>query len=168
MQPHDALGIDQYVTTDLIQVTGRLPQLAAFQQEPDVRAPRCRSKDIPIAFSLHAVSAIQFARLVDQQRPIQLRLSNVVHANGTWPKRDHGDANVPSLEFVFVLSQLRQVLAARQSTQMAMEHQQQPMPAVVCQSMKLAVRIGQFESNGRCSFSVVHDLTSPGTQNTSP
>jgi hypothetical protein len=50
-----------------------------------------------------------------------------------------------------MLTQLRQVFLTRQSRQVTVEDQQQPMITIILQTMSLAVHISQFKRCGRLS-----------------
>jgi hypothetical protein len=60
-----------------------------------------------------------------------------------------------------MLLQLQQMIAARQSRQMPVKHQQQPPVTVILQPVNAAPGVAQFKGNGRPSFSVMtHDHAS--------
>jgi hypothetical protein len=61
---------------------------------------------------------------------------------------DHHPEAQP-LDLVFVLSQLRQVLAAGQSVQMPVEDHQQPATPIRLESMDRALRIRELERGCR-------------------
>jgi len=61
---------------------------------------------------------------------------------------DHHPEGQP-LDLVFVLSQLRQVLAAGQSMQMPVENHQQPVTPILLESMDRALRILELERGCR-------------------
>lgn len=58
-------------------------------------------------------------------------------------ERHDGDGDIPVLNFLFVLTQLRQMFTTGQSPQMPMEHQQQPAAGIVFQTMSSPVDIRQ-------------------------
>ena len=60
-------------------------------------------------------------------------------------ERHDDNTGVELLKRPFVLLQLQQMPAARQSTQVPMEDQQQPMPAVVPQLVKTARHVRKRE-----------------------
>jgi hypothetical protein len=63
-------------------------------------------------------------------------------------------------QLLIVLSQLRQMLLAWQSPEMPMKDQQQPMPPIVLQSMRLTLHVIQIERYSRFSYSVLHVILS--------
>ncbi len=64
-------------------------------------------------------------------------------------KRHYGDLYAETRQFVLLLSQLRQVLAAGQSGQMPMKHQQQPLSGVVFELMNAVADVRQTKRRGR-------------------
>jgi hypothetical protein len=63
-------------------------------------------------------------------------------------RHDHHPEGQP-LDLVFVLSQLRQVLAAGQSVQVPVEDHQQPATPILLESMDRALRIRELERGCR-------------------
>jgi len=59
-----------------------------------------------------------------------------------------------------MLSQLRQMLAAWQSPQMPVEHQQQPVSGVVLESMHVSAGIFQLEFTGDLTDAAAHSYRS--------
>ena len=93
----------------------------------------------------HAVPPIKRPRLVDENGPPKARIVRVRARPLAALERHHDDASVEFLERPFVLLQLQQMPAARQSTQVPMEDQEQPVPAVVLEVVETAFRIRQRE-----------------------
>ena len=65
-----------------------------------------------------------------------------------------GELHAARLQFLLVLLQLQQVLAAGESGEVPMEHHQQPSPAIVLQPMQPAAGVAQLERHGVRSFSI--------------
>ena len=110
----------------------------------------------------HAVPSIERPRLVDENGPPKPRLVRV--RAGLWATRErhHDDADIEFLKRPFVLLQLQQMPAARQSTQMPMEDQQQPVPPIVFEVMETAFRICQCEGHrGITNECALHDSSNP-------
>jgi len=64
-------------------------------------------------------------------------------------ERDDDNGRIEISQSVVVLLQLQQMPSARQSAQVAMKDEQQPMPSVVLEAMRPAVGIAQSEASGR-------------------
>ena len=94
---------------------------------------------------MHSVGSVQSTRLVDQEQPTHVGFLHV--GQGDWPslERDDHDLDVQGIDLLVVLSQLRKMLAARQSPQMPVKHQQQPVSGVVLKSMHVSAGIFQLE-----------------------
>ena len=71
-------------------------------------------------------------------------------------KRYDRDPHAQTCQFVFMLPQLRQVFATRQSGQVAMKHQQQPLTGVVIELVQPTGDIRQLEGFGRASKFRLH------------
>ena len=95
----------------------------------------------------HTVSGINLSRLVHQQRPRQIRFTDVQACQQTGLERDDGDLDPQSLNLVFFLPQLRQMLAAGESAEMSMKDQEQPVSGVLFQPVNRSLRVGQFKWN---------------------
>lgn len=89
-----------------------------------VYPPSSWSIDIPPATAFHSISHIQGAGLVDKHRPRQIGLANVGLRHGPVFESHYNYLHSQSSELVVMLTQLRQVFAAGQSRQMAVEHEQ--------------------------------------------
>lgn len=72
----------------------------------------------------------------------------------------HTDVDPHRLDFALVLPQLRQMLPARQSTEMAMEHEQQPFASILFEPMDLALRILQLERDRGTTQFIFHASSS--------
>ena len=70
---------------------------------------------------------IQATGFVNQDRPLQSGITDIAFHKRTALERHNGDAHIEPAKSIFLLPQLRQMLTAGQSSQMAVEHQQQPM-----------------------------------------
>jgi len=125
-------------------------------QQLGVCRPGRPSQDVPPSASLHAVGGIQRTRLVNQQRPWQLGSLDIGHCERPRLKRDHQDMQPQRLDFLFVLSQLRQMLSARQSPEMPVKNQQQPVAPVVFQPVRVPLRVMQRKWHGRFAGSILH------------
>lgn len=96
---------------------------------------------------MHSVGSVQSTRLVDQEQPTHVGFLHV--GQGDWPslERDDHDLDVQGIDLLVVLSQLRKMLAARQSPQMPVKHQQQPVFGVVLKPMHRTIGIFQLKTD---------------------
>ncbi len=126
----------------------------AAAAEPQLKVgPRRRwTGQVPPATAFHSVGAIQAAVGIKQDRPGQLRLLRIRPREVLAFKRHHGNLHVAPIEFFLPLSQLRQMIPARQSGQVAMEDQKQPVTTKVVQAMALAANIKQIEVDSRLVY----------------
>lgn len=126
----------------------RGPRESATCQFLRVRAPRARPPDVPHAPSKHPIYAIQSPRLVDEDRPADARLLDVgAGRRGSFEAHNY-DSDVEIGEGPLMLLQLQQMPAARQSTQVAVKDQQQPVPVVVLETMDPALTVGKSKGLG--------------------
>jgi hypothetical protein len=65
--------------------------------------------------------------------------------------------NIPSAEFLFMITQLRDVPPARESAEVAVKNHQKPTPAVRFEPMNPTATVPKFERWGGFSGQVDHD-----------
>jgi len=159
-QPDRARRIDEDIAPELTRIT--LEVGSSGRSSPDelfrVGPPRGQTPDVPRLAAEHPVPSIERPRLVHENRPPDARLVRV--RAGPWAplERHYDDAGVQFLKRSFVLLQLQQMPAARQSTEMPMEDQQQPVPAVVFEAVEATFRIRQREwHSGTTNERPLHD-----------
>ena len=111
----------------------------------DVLPPIADPKHFALAASFHAVSVIERPVAVDAQRKFKIGLSGVLFGSPFLLERNDQQVDVIRAKPVFVLSQLRQMLATRKSREMAMKNQQQPPSTIIDQLVFVAVDVGQFK-----------------------
>ena len=153
MEPHDARGIDEHIATELSRVGARVFRQPATRELSQVRQPRSASPDVPQPSPVHAVAAVQRAVAVDENRPGNVCVRQVRAHERRGFECDHRDADRQILERLLVLLQLQQVPAARESSQVPVKDQQEPIALVVAEPVCAPVRIRQFERNRRCAGS---------------
>ena len=91
---------------------------------------------------VHAVGLIHLQRTVDQYRPRQAGLPRIGLHGRAALEGDNDNLDVEFLQLPLVPSQLRQVFPARQSGQVPVKHQQQPVSGVVRQLLPAACDFG--------------------------
>lgn len=156
VQDHGSAGIDQYVSSELVDVTRRRLWTAPARDQPEIGQPRGRSPDRPPPAAAHAVGRVQPARRIDQEGPAEPCLADIQLGRLRGLEADDENAQTKSFDLVFVPSQLRQVLAARQSAKVSVKRQQQPTTLVLLEPMQRADRIHEFERHRPSSSSLVH------------
>jgi len=109
---------------------------------------------------LHSVGGIQSTQLVHQERPTHVGFLHVSQGERPGLKCYNQHLDVQGVDLIFMLSQLREMLAARQSAQMPMEHQQQPMSGVILQPMYRTAGILQRKLDCGFASAVVHRFRS--------
>ncbi len=125
MVQHDfPFRVDQHVASSLADVSIGLFQLLSSIHRLRIHPQASGPPDIPQARSEHSVAVIQPTVLIHQQWPFQLRFFDVGSRQISGFEGDHRDRHTLCFEFFFMLSQLRQVGDARQSTQVTVEDKQ--------------------------------------------
>lgn len=152
MESHDAGWIDENVTAKLARVGAGVSRQAAASKFLRVGQPGPDPPDISETPPIHAVGTVQRAVLVEENRPGDSCVGDVGANGRRGLERDHGDPDSQFLEFPLMLLQLQQVPAAGQSTQVAVEHQQEPLTLIIGQTACASLGVRQFEGN-RCPSS---------------
>lgn len=140
-EAHSTFRIDKDIPTELRRIGMRGSWPPAAYQFLRVRPPRSGSPDIPQAPSKHPIGAIQAPCLIDEDCPTDAGLLDIGARERTSLERHDDDVGVEIDKRPFVLLQLQQMPSARQSTEVAMKHQQQPMAPVVLQTMDATLNV---------------------------
>jgi len=156
MQGDDAGRIDQDVPAALGEIPFRLLQSLTLQDLLQVRPPGFRTPDVPEGSGEHPVGPVRFAGSVHKKGPGQRRLLDVASGKETVLERDHHDADVPLPEILFPVTQLRDVRAAGESSEVAVEHHQQPISPVLLEAVALPRAVLKPEGDGGLSGQVTH------------
>ena len=149
VQGHPPRGIDENVAPQLADVARGALQPVASTDQPEVRPPRGGSPDRRPATATHPVGAIEDPLPINQQRPSKPRLAHVLFGTSPGLERHDDDLEAQPLDLVPVPSQLRQVLAAGQSPEVAMEDHQQPAAAKLSETMNRTRGVLQRKRDGR-------------------
>src|SRR5659263_202091 len=157
MQGNDPVRIDQDIPASLVNIPPRLPQLLPLHHSLQIGPPCFRSPNVPEGSGEHPVLPVRFAGVVDQKRPGKGSFGGVAAGEKVVLERDHRDFHVSPGEFLFPITQLRDMRPAGQSAEVAMENQQQPTTAVVREKVNPAAAVPKFERRGGFSGQVVHD-----------
>jgi hypothetical protein len=64
--------------------------------------------------------------------------------------------DLPPLELIFPITQLRDVRPARESAEVSVKHHQQPAPAILLEKVNPAFAVSKLEGDGRFSGQVTH------------
>lgn len=160
MQGNDSVRIDENISAPLVNVPFRLPQPLSLHYLLQINPPCFRPPYVPEGSGEHPVIPVCCAGVIDQKRPGQGSICNVTAGEEVVLERDHCDLHVPSGEFIFMITQLRDVRPAGQSAEVAVKHQQQPAPAVVRENMNSTATVPKFERNGRFPRQIVHGVLS--------
>jgi hypothetical protein len=160
MYSHLSTGINEHIAAPLSNIVMghlRVVSLGDFfgigpgaTWVPDIKKTGCE----------HVVLIVETSSTVDEQWPLQFRLGHIGLGKKIGLKCNNGYIDLQSGQFIFLLSQLRQVLAAGQSTQVAMKHEKQPSALEIAELVFLSVRIGQDKVNCISSRLVGHSSSS--------
>jgi len=156
MQGDDAGRIDQYISSALRYIPLRLPQSLPLQDLLQVSPPCFGAPYVPKGGGEHPVAPVGFAGVVDQEGPGQGSFLDVASGKEAALKRDHRDFHVPPGEFLFPITQLRDVRPARESAEVTVEHHQQPAPSVRFERVASSFAVTMLERCGGHSGQVDH------------
>jgi hypothetical protein len=151
MQGHPAGGVDENISPKLVDVAGGTPQPVAPADQLDVRPPGGGAPDGRPSTAPHPIGAVEDAPPVDQQGPRETRLAHILLGTLAGLERHDDDLEAQPLDLALVPSQLRQVLTAGQSAEVAVEDHQQPAAAKLLETMHRAGGVLQRERDGRRS-----------------
>ena len=91
---------------------------------------------------VHAVGPIHLQPTVDQYRPLQAGVPRIGLDERAALEGDDNDLNIEFLQLLLAPSQLRQVFPARQSGEVPVKNQQQPVSGVVREPAPAACDLG--------------------------
>jgi len=148
--------VDQHVSATLIYVPSRSCDLLPLDDLLQVSPPDFRTPNIPKGSGKHAVVPVRFAGIIDKKGPAHRSIFNVSARKIAALKRYHHDLYVPPAEFLFVITQLRDVRPAGESTEVAMKHHQQPTSPVVFEKVGFPAAVPKVERDGRVSRQIAH------------
>jgi hypothetical protein len=151
MQGHPPHGVHENVSAQLMDVAGGTPQPVAPADQLNVRPPGGGPPDRRPSTAPHPIGAVEDAPPVDQQGPRETRLAHVLLGTLAGLERHHDDLEAQPLDLALVPSQLRQVLTAGQSAEVAVEDHQEPAAAKLLETMRRAGGVLQRERDGRRS-----------------
>ena len=86
---------------------------------------------------------------------------DIRHGQRSGIESDHAHFDIPLDKLLMVLSQLRQMLSARQSPEMPVKNQQQPVAPVVFQPVRVPLRVMQRKWHGQFACSILHQCLLP-------
>ena len=124
VQGDDSVRIYEDIPATLVNVPFRLPQPPSFHYHLQINPPCFRPPYVPEGSGEHPVILVCFAGVIDQKRPGQGSFGHVTAGKEIVLKRDHRDFHVPFGEFIFMVTQLRDVRPARESAEVAVENHQ--------------------------------------------
>lgn len=108
----------------MVNIPATTLKTLSLREKFRIYPPRSWPKDIPPTTAFHSISRIQGAGLVDKHRPLKIGLANVGLRHGPVFESHYNYLHSQIFELAVMLTQLRQVFAAGQSRQMAVEHEQ--------------------------------------------
>jgi hypothetical protein len=156
VQTDGPAGVDQHVSATLVYVPSRFCDLLPLDDLLQVSPPGFRTPNIPKGSGKHAVVPVRFAGIIDKKRPAKRSIFNVSARKMAALKRYHHDLYVPPAEFLFMITQLRDVRPAGESTEVAMKHHQQPASPVVLEKEGFSAAVPKAERDGGISRQIPH------------
>lgn len=148
VEADNAVGIDEHVAAELGDVLAGTAEAAAAGHEFEIDEPGGRTVEVPGVASVHAVGGVEFAVAVDEDGPSEVGLANVGSRGGIGLEGNDADVDAKSFDFIFVATQLRQVLAAGQSAEMPMKDEQEPAVSVVREGVSFSRGIEKLKVDG--------------------
>jgi hypothetical protein len=115
MEANDSTGIDQDVPSELKDIAGYFARAPTAGKQLHIRPPCRRSPNMPEPSTFHSIGAVEAASFINQDRPRQAGVANIVLRERTTLKSHDGNLDAESAQFTLILPQLRQVLTAGQS-----------------------------------------------------
>ena len=159
MKSNDSFGIDWNVAAQLVKISTRSPEASPFQEKLRIDPPRTRPVDLPPVTALHAICSVKGASLVNNHRPWKISVADVCLCHGPYFERNYNYLHSQSLKVFFLLTQLRQVLTAGQSSEMSVKHEQQPIAGVLREHVHIPSLILQIKRDGVRAYSIIHRST---------
>ena len=159
MQTHHSIGVDEHITPSLIDIAVRFFGLIALQQLSEIDLPRFEPPDIPERRSEHAIPPVHLTSDVDKNRPRKSRILDIAAGKKVILKGNHRNFHVQSVKFIFLITQLRDVRTAGESTKMPVKDQQEPDASVLLLSMKSAVTILNRKMIRRLTSQITHNVS---------
>lgn len=134
-QGHPPHWVHENVAAQLVDVIRGAPRPTPARDQPGVRPPGRGPPDRrPLAVT-HPVAAIEHTPPVNQHRPPETHLANVLFGALPSLERHDYDAQAQPRELALLPSQLRQVLPAGQSAEVSVEDHQKPVAPVLAEPM---------------------------------
>ena len=155
-EPHDAGGVDQDVSALLHGIGGGPSRETAPGRFAGVGQESGRSQKVAPARAAHPVRPVERAGLVTQHGPGRAGLFDVCTSARTSLERDDQHADAERVELPLRPLQLQQVPPARQSTQVPVQHEQQPRPAAGFERVHAAAGVRQPEGKRGLTRTVRH------------
>ena len=143
--------VDEHVTTALGNIALRPVQFLSGKNTLPIGQPGSHPPDIPEGSGKHPVTAVELPFFIDQLRPDQTGLLDILPGQKTRFKGNHRDGNTESRQLCFVLPQLREMGAAGQSAEVTVKNQQQPRAFIVSQMVHLPLTVGKRKRHRRFS-----------------
>ena len=148
--------VDQHVSATLEDVPIRFFYLLPLEDLLQVSPPGIRAPDIPKGSGEHAIVSVRFAGIIDKKGPAKRSIFDVSARKIAALECYHHDLYVPLVEFPSMITQLRDVPPARESTEVPMEHHQQPASPVVFEKVGFSAAVPKAERDGRISRQIPH------------
>lgn len=145
---NDTFAIDQEIATKLEGVSGRAARDAAAEERPGV-VGHCapRKPHLPPTATLEPIRSVEIAGLVDDNGPAKVHAFQEESHPLNGFEGDKEDFDVACCQLVTNAPQLRRVVPAGYSAEVAQEHQKQGMPPELLHRSRAASR--EDASHGR-------------------
>ena len=151
MQSYGPIGMDKHIAAELIHVVVRSPRHPSARHELEVGAPILQTPHRPEAAAVHFEHPVQRTRRVDQHRPWKSCFFDIRLCTLGCFECNSRNSHFQQINFSLALLQLQQMLSTRQSHQVPVKNQQQPVAGEIRQPYAPARSSGQLEIWGGTS-----------------
>ena len=156
MEPDDTGRVNQHVPSLLSSVCSGYPRKTPPERFTGIGPHGRESPEVPESGRVHAVRAVEPPFGVDEERPSEPGLVQILAGLRRSLERHHEGVDLEPLQLLTRLLQLQQVSATRQSEQMPVEHQQQPAAAVLLEAMLPVLGVPQRKRHCGSADEVCH------------
>ena len=147
MKADNARLIHQHISAPLVDVPSRFFRELSTAYFFHISPPSGGSPKIQESGVQHAVCVIQRAFFIHKQGPSKICFLNISPCEKVLFKGDNDDFHPQTVQLFLVAPQLRQVSPARQSSEVTVEDQQQPVSGIVLHAVWFAVDIPKKKRN---------------------
>ena len=107
----------------------------------------------------HSIAFVHLTSGIDKNRPLECSIFNVATGKKVAFKRNHNHFHIQPAKFIFLITQLRDMRSAGESTKMPMKNQQEPTAFILFQGVQVTITV----MNGKIIRRLTSQITHCGT-----